>query len=59
MVVYMFGCASDSVVAAGESAVAATFMKVSGMVFLVFFIMQITDFVTLAFMNKTTTETAL
>ena len=57
MVVFMFGYASGYADKAGALAAAATLMKVSGMVFLI--IMLITDFVTLAFMNKTTIETAL
>ena len=51
MVVYMFGYASDSVVAAGESAVAATFVKVSGTV--------IVDIVTFACTTKTTSGSEL
>ena len=51
MVVYVFGYASDSVVASGESAVAATLVKVSGTV--------IIDVVTFAFTIKTTSGSEL
>ena len=58
IVVDMRCYAMGSVTAGGASALAATLVKVKGMVFMMFFIAEIIDIVTIIFAAATTAMTA-